>query len=61
MEKRSPDVAVVSNVHPGAHGCHAKAPVNYLKNISLIFLFSTVQLLLAVNSKTFNNPKNYSL
>jgi len=61
MEKRPPDVAVVSNVYPGAYGCHAKALVNHLKNVSLTLLFLTVKLLTVDNSKTFISPKKYSL
>jgi UDP-2,3-diacylglucosamine pyrophosphatase LpxH len=34
MEKRSLDVAVISDVHLGTYGCHAKELVNYLKSIS---------------------------
>jgi hypothetical protein len=55
MEKRSPDVNLE------AFGYHAKALINYLKNISLTFLFSALKLLMAVNPKAFNYPKNYSL
>jgi hypothetical protein len=55
MEKRS------SKVYLGAYGYYAKALANYLKNISLIFLFSGLKILTAVTSKTFNYPKNYSL
>lgn len=34
MEKRPVDVVVVSDLHLGTFGCHAKELVNYLKNIS---------------------------
>lgn len=34
MEKRPIDVVVVSDLHLGTFGCHAKELVNYLKNIS---------------------------
>jgi UDP-2,3-diacylglucosamine pyrophosphatase LpxH len=34
MEKRSIDVAVISDVHLGTYGCHAKELTNYLKSIS---------------------------
>ena len=34
MEKRSHDVAVISDVHLGTYGCHAKELANYLKSIS---------------------------
>src|SRR6185295_18650055 len=34
MEKRPVDVAVISDVHLGTYGCHAKELVNYLKSIS---------------------------
>jgi UDP-2,3-diacylglucosamine pyrophosphatase LpxH len=34
MEKRSLDVAVISDVHLGTYGCHAKELANYLKSIS---------------------------
>lgn len=34
MEKRSLDVAVISDVHLGTYGCNAKELVNYLKSIS---------------------------
>jgi UDP-2,3-diacylglucosamine pyrophosphatase LpxH len=34
MDKRSLDVAVISDVHLGTYGCHAKELVNYLKSIS---------------------------
>jgi UDP-2,3-diacylglucosamine pyrophosphatase LpxH len=34
MEKRSPDVAVISDVHLGTYGCYAKELANYLKSIS---------------------------
>ena len=34
MEKRTVDVVVVSDLHLGTFGCHAKELVNYLKNIS---------------------------
>jgi UDP-2,3-diacylglucosamine pyrophosphatase LpxH len=34
MEKRSLDVAVISDVHLGTYGCHAKELTNYLKSIS---------------------------
>ena len=31
--KRKLDIAVISDVHLGTHGCHAKELLNYLKNI----------------------------
>lgn len=34
MEKRQPDVVVISDLHLGTYGCHAKEIVNYLKSIS---------------------------
>jgi len=34
MEKRTVDVVVISDLHLGTFGCHAKELVNYLKNIS---------------------------
>jgi UDP-2,3-diacylglucosamine pyrophosphatase LpxH len=34
MEKRSLDVAVISDVHLGTYGCHAKELVSYLNSIS---------------------------
>jgi UDP-2,3-diacylglucosamine pyrophosphatase LpxH len=34
MEKRSLDVAVISDVHLGTYGCRAKELANYLKSIS---------------------------
>jgi UDP-2,3-diacylglucosamine pyrophosphatase LpxH len=34
MEKRSLEVAVISDVHLGTYGCHAKELTNYLKSIS---------------------------
>lgn len=34
MEKRSVDVAVLSDLHLGTYGCHAKEILNYLKSIS---------------------------
>ncbi|MDP4263981.1 MAG: UDP-2,3-diacylglucosamine diphosphatase [Bacteroidota bacterium] len=34
MEKRSVDVVVLSDLHLGTYGCHAKEIVNYLKSIS---------------------------
>jgi UDP-2,3-diacylglucosamine pyrophosphatase LpxH len=34
MEKRALDVAVISDVHLGTYGCHAKELTNYLKSIS---------------------------
>ena len=34
MEKRHVDVAVISDLHLGTYGCHAKEIVNYLKSIS---------------------------
>ncbi len=34
MDKRSLDVAVISDVHLGTYGCRAKELVNYLKSIS---------------------------
>jgi UDP-2,3-diacylglucosamine pyrophosphatase LpxH len=34
MEKRSVDVVVISDLHLGTYGCHAKEIVNYLKSIS---------------------------
>jgi UDP-2,3-diacylglucosamine pyrophosphatase LpxH len=33
MEKRSVDIVVISDVHLGTYGCHAKELVNYLKSI----------------------------
>ena len=33
MEKRSVDVVVMSDLHLGTYGCHAKEIVNYLKSI----------------------------
>lgn len=33
MEKRSVDVVVISDLHLGTYGCHAKEIVNYLKSI----------------------------
>src|SRR5215510_5609428 len=34
MERRQPDVVVISDLHLGTYGCHAKEIVNYLKSIS---------------------------
>lgn len=34
MQKRSIEVAVISDVHLGTYGCHAKELVNYLRSIS---------------------------
>ena len=34
MEKRPLDVAVISDIHLGTYGCHAKELVNYLKSIA---------------------------
>jgi UDP-2,3-diacylglucosamine pyrophosphatase LpxH len=34
MEKRHPDVAVISDLHLGTYGCHAKEIVHYLKSIA---------------------------
>lgn len=34
MKKRNPDVAVLSDLHLGTYGCHAKEIVNYLRSIS---------------------------
>jgi UDP-2,3-diacylglucosamine pyrophosphatase LpxH len=34
MEKRPVDVVVISDVHLGTYGCHAKELVNYLKSIN---------------------------
>lgn len=34
MERRHIDVAVISDVHLGTYGCHAKELVNYLRSIS---------------------------
>ena len=34
MERRHVDVAVISDVHLGTYGCHAKELVNYLQSIS---------------------------
>jgi UDP-2,3-diacylglucosamine pyrophosphatase LpxH len=34
MEKRSPDVVVLSDIHLGTYGCRAKELVHYLKSIS---------------------------
>src|SRR3954467_465127 len=34
MERRSIEVAVISDIHLGTFGCHAKEVVNYLKSIS---------------------------
>lgn len=34
MEKRKVDVAVLSDLHLGTYGCHAKEIVNYLKSIA---------------------------
>ena len=34
MEKRQPDVVIISDLHLGTYGCHAKEIVNYLKSIS---------------------------
>jgi UDP-2,3-diacylglucosamine pyrophosphatase LpxH len=34
MQKRNVDVAVMSDLHLGTYGCHAKEIVNYLKSIS---------------------------
>ncbi|MFI5129350.1 MAG: UDP-2,3-diacylglucosamine diphosphatase [Chitinophagales bacterium] len=34
MQKRAIDVVVLSDVHLGTYGCHAKEIVNYLKSIS---------------------------
>ena len=34
MEKRSLDVAVISDIHLGTYGCRAKELVNYLKSIA---------------------------
>jgi UDP-2,3-diacylglucosamine pyrophosphatase LpxH len=34
MEKRSVDVVVISDLHLGTYGCHAKEIINYLKSIS---------------------------
>lgn len=34
MQKRSPDVVVLSDIHLGTYGCHARELVHYLKSIS---------------------------
>ena len=34
MQKRSVDVVVISDLHLGTYGCHAREIVNYLKSIS---------------------------
>ncbi len=34
MEKRSVDVVIISDLHLGTYGCHAKELVNYLKSIA---------------------------
>jgi len=34
MEKRPVDVVVISDVHLGTYGCHAKELINYLKSIN---------------------------
>jgi len=34
MEKRNVDVVVISDLHLGTYGCHAKEIINYLKSIS---------------------------
>lgn len=34
MEKRHPDVIVISDLHLGTYGCHAKEIVAYLKSVS---------------------------
>jgi UDP-2,3-diacylglucosamine pyrophosphatase LpxH len=34
MQKRAIDIAVISDLHLGTYGCHAKEIVNYLKSIS---------------------------
>ena len=34
MTKREIDVAVISDIHLGTYGCHAKELVHYLKSIS---------------------------
>lgn len=34
MQKRSPDVVVLSDIHLGTHGCHARELVHYLKSIT---------------------------
>jgi len=34
MEKRPLDVAVISDIHLGTYGCHARELVNYLKSIA---------------------------
>lgn len=34
MEKRNLDVAIISDLHLGTYGCHAKEIVNYLRSIS---------------------------
>ncbi len=34
MEKRHPDVVVISDLHLGTYGCHAKEIVHYLKSIA---------------------------
>jgi hypothetical protein len=34
MEKRHVDVVVISDLHLGTYGCHAKEIVNYLQSIS---------------------------
>src|SRR5258706_9888339 len=34
MQKRHVDVVVLSDLHLGTYGCHAKEIVNYLKSIS---------------------------
>jgi UDP-2,3-diacylglucosamine pyrophosphatase LpxH len=34
MQKRSVDVVVISDLHLGTYGCHAKEIVNYLRSIS---------------------------
>ena len=33
MEKRKIDIAVLSDIHLGTYGCHAKELVQYLKSI----------------------------
>lgn len=34
MQKRSPDVVVLSDIHLGTYGCHARELVHYLKSIT---------------------------
>ena len=34
MEKRHPDVVVISDLHLGTYGCHAKQIIHYLKSIA---------------------------